>query len=41
MAQLEESNTLEGSNKLPLLTQFSGKMEQWEDWSWSVNDTDH
>ena len=36
MAQLGESGTLGGSNKLTLPVKFNGKMERWEDWSWSV-----
>ena len=36
MAQLGESGTLGGSNKLPLPDKFNGKMEHWEEWSWSV-----
>ena len=36
MAQIGESNTLGGNNKLPLPDKFAGKMEHWEDWSWSV-----
>ena len=33
MAQLGESG---GSNKLPLPDKFNGKMERWEESSWSV-----
>ena len=36
MAQLGESGTLGGSNKLPLPDKFNGKMEHWEEWSWFV-----
>ena len=36
MAQLGESGTPGGSNKLPLPDKFNGKMEHWEEWSWSV-----
>ena len=36
MAQLGESGKLGGSNKLPLLDKFNGKMEHWEELSWSV-----
>ena len=34
MAQVGESGTLGGSNKLPLLDKLNGKMERWEEWSW-------
>ena len=36
MAQLGESGTLGGTNKLPLPDKFNGKMEHWKEWSWSV-----
>ena len=37
MAQLGEGGTLGGNNKQPLPDKFiNGKMEGWEEWSWSV-----
>ena len=36
VAQLGESGALGGSNTLPLPGKFNGKMERWEEWSWSV-----
>lgn len=36
MAQLGHGNALGGNNQLPPPGKFSGKMEHWEDWSWSV-----
>jgi len=37
MAQLGESGTLGGNNnELPPSDKLNGKMERWEEWSWSV-----
>eukprot|EP00435_Cladocopium_sp_Y103_P050723 s1925_g15.t1 len=36
MATFGERNTLGGSARLPLPEKFSGKVEDWEDWSYSV-----
>ena len=36
MAQIGDGGTLGGNNKLPLPDKFNGKMELWEEWSWSL-----
>ena len=36
MATIGDRNTLGGCARLPLPEKFSGKMDDWEDWSYSV-----